>query len=392
MTDNNARNVNAEDIGAEDISIDNYVEETDSTAPVSDAMGEYIAGLRYYPMLHNKEEIQLKEKVEAGEAGAIILKSKGKGRKVTKTDVNRAIKEKGTYYTELWKTHKDDLQKNLVGLNDEELQNVIDEGGAAKNKMVTGALRYVIKISKPYFKRTASMSQMDIVQEGNIGLIAGIDHYDYKTGNALLTCATMWIKQRIERSIETNDKTIRQPVYATRLSKQILSFKAEYYAKHNCYPSDDEIKNHFDITDETFSVINANMRDIISLNTTISPDDDGESELMNFIPDSTGSPESAFISNAFSEEVLRLLNTGDFNERERMIFCMRYGLNESQSSYTLEEIGQVFGVTRERIRQIEVTVIRKLRNKLVKQQFRSGNNEGGLTAGEMYKATAAAWM
>lgn len=230
---------------------------------------------------------------------------------------------------------------------------------SAKSEMITRNLRLVVSIARRY--HCNSMPLMDIIQEGNLGLMKAVDMYDPDKGYRFSTYATWWIRQSITRSICDKARLIRLPVHVNEKIYQIKKFKKEYYDNYQRYPSDSEICSELNISSETLLQVHLLDGSMASLNSTIGDDDD--TELEELIKDENSQNiESEVINLCLSEDIANVLETV-LTEKEAEIIKLRFGLgnNINSGSLTLEECGRLYGCTRERIRQIESKALRKLK-------------------------------
>lgn len=303
------------------------VEKIDLSVPegtnIEDPVRMYLKEIGKVPLLSADEEIVLAKKMEAGDAAQYQLDELG-----------------------------DDIEEDQRA----SLQELIDEGDYAKKKLAEANLRLVVSIAKRYVGR--GMLFLDLIQEGNLGLIKAVEKFDYSKGYKFSTYATWWIRQAITRAIADQARTIRIPVHMVETINKLIRVSRQLLQELGREPSPEEIAQEMDIPVERVREILKISQEPVSLETPIGEEED--SHLGDFIQDeNVPVPADAAAFTLLKEQLEEVLDT--LTEREQKVLKLRFGLDDGRAR-TLEEVGKEFNVTRERIRQIEAKALRKLRH------------------------------
>ncbi len=313
------------------------VEKIDLSVPegvsVEDPVRMYLKEIGKVPLLSADEEIELAQNMEDG-AVAIEKINVLKGR------LDGASEEEKAEIKEEIKT----------------LQRDVDKGADAKKRLAEANLRLVVSIAKRYVGR--GMLFLDLIQEGNLGLIKAVEKFDYKKGYKFSTYATWWIRQAITRAIADQARTIRIPVHMVETINKLIRVSRQLLQELGREPSPEEIAKEMSMPVDRVREILKISQEPVSLETPIGEEED--SHLGDFIKDDNGPvPADAAAFTLLKEQLEEVLGT--LTEREQKVLTLRFGLEDGRAR-TLEEVGKEFNVTRERIRQIEAKALRKLRH------------------------------
>ena len=282
---------------------------------------------------------------------------------IEQTDVDISLSTDGVAIDDPVKIYLKEIGNVKLLTSEEEIQlaesmasNNEKEASKARKRLAEANLRLVVSIAKRYVGR--GMSFLDLIQEGNMGLIKAVEKFDYTKGFKFSTYATWWIRQAITRAIADQARTIRIPVHMVETITKVKKASSQLLHKNGHDPSPEEIAEELDMSVDRVREIIRIAQDPVSLETPIGEEED--SHLGDFIPDDDApAPAEAASLVLLKEQINQVLST--LTEREEQVLRLRFGLEDGRSR-TLEEVGKKFNVTRERIRQIEAKALRKLRH------------------------------
>ena len=289
----------------------------------ADPVKDYLKQIGRVPLLNARQEVELAKRIEAGLFAEDKLA---------------------------------DGSRNLCADARIDLQQVAEDGRKAKDHLLEANLRLVVSLARRYTGR--GMLFLDLIQEGNLGLIRGVEKFDYTKGYKFSTYATWWIRQAITRAMAEQARTIRLPVHVVEALGRLARVRRQMLQDLGREPTPEELAVELDMTPEKVIEVQKYGREPISLHTPLG--EDGDSEFGDLIEDSEAiQPGEAVSFTLLQEQLHSVLDT--LSEREAGVVSMRFGLTDGQPK-TLDEIGKVYGVTRERIRQIESKTMSKLRH------------------------------
>jgi len=324
--------------------------------------------LKYFPLIEG--DINLLEKIYDALAEVNIVIVESGDLLLTQKEITSKELEESTRFSydeglsDNVQSYLREIGKTSLLTSEEEkiLAKKAEQGDEqARQKMIEANLRLVVSIAKRYIGRSANMSFLDLIQEGNIGLSKAVDKFDYKRGFKFSTYATWWIRQAITRALADQGRTIRIPVHTVEIITKYLKTRKILAQSLGREPLPEEIaKEMGKKIDEVLYLMRVS-RDTYSLNQPMG-DEEGTSEFGDFVPDKKNPPPDIHTTwKILKDQIREILEDKSFTQREREIIKMRFGL-ENGFSHTLEEVGKEFGVTRERIRQIEAKSLEKIRD------------------------------
>jgi len=296
-------------------------EDLDAQGPSADLVRVYLNGIGRTALLTAEQEVELAKRIEAG----------------------------------VFAAHKLETGNRLSAQRKADLRAVIRGGNSARNHLLVANLRLVVSLAKRYTGR--GMPLLDLIQEGNLGLIRAVEKFDYTKGFKFSTYATWWIRQAISRGMADQGRTIRLPVHLVEQVNKLSRLKRELHQQLGRDATMAELAEESGIPEEKIADLLDHARDPVSLDMPVGSDE--EAPLGDFIEDSEStSAEAQVVAGFMHEDINKVLRTLD--EREQSVVRLRYGLDDGRPR-TLDEIGRVFGISRERVRQIERDSMAKLR-------------------------------
>jgi len=294
-----------------------------------DSISLYLNEMDRVPLLSREEEVQLSKLIEAGSAA--------RQRMLDIEDPNEI----------------------------EALKETVKNGKDAREHLIKANIRLVVNIAKKY--RRYSSSFLDLIQAGNVGLIRAVDKFDYKRGNRFSTYATWWIRRSVLRHLNQKERTIRLPNYLSTRIRKILAARKELTVKLSRQPTMKEISEIVNLPPDDVEKLLGYARRTVSLDQPVG--EDGDSDLQSYIENKNApNPFIEVRQSLLVEDLISAID--DLSEREASILKLRFGLN-GERKHTLKELGELFGITRERIRQIQKGALRKLRHPIYRSKLRN---------------------
>ena len=320
-TDSPVITVPAQRRASQELDQEPFVEDLDGPSPAADLVRVYLNGIGKRALLTAAQEVELAKRIEAG----------------------------------VFANHMLDTEAELTGERAADLRALVRDGARARNHLLEANLRLVVSLAKRYTGR--GMPLLDLIQEGNLGLIRAVEKFDYAKGFKFSTYATWWIRQAITRGMADQARTIRLPVHLVEQVNKIARVKRELHQRLGRDATHAEIAEESGLPEEKIADLLDHSRDPVSLDMPVGSEE--EAPLGDFIEDGEATDaETTVISHLLHDDLRRVLATLD--DREQSVIRMRYGLDDGQPR-TLDQIGRSFKLSRERVRQIEREVMAKLR-------------------------------
>lgn len=332
-----------------------------SDALLGDSVRLYLREIGQVPLLSPEKEKRLAREISAGEYAKSIMAQTAPDAQREALDLDAVVAAGGpaaepaeALIRVLW-TAPEALETPLHG-HRVNLQRVVEQGEKARREMAAANLRLVVSIAKRY--RDRGLPLLDLIQEGSLGLLRAIEKFDVDKGYKFSTYATWWIKQALSRALADQSRLVRLPVHLGETLNRIQAARRQLTQSLGREPNDAELADMLSMTEEKLRELRRTAQDPVSLATPVG--EEADSTLADFIPDPHAlDADDAAASGMLRDQIATALE--QLTERERKVLELRYGLSDGQPR-TLEEVGKAFGVTRERVRQIEVKALRKLRH------------------------------
>lgn len=344
-------------IEQEEVDTDGDLDSGMDSVNIEDPVRMYLKEIGKVPLLTAQEEVAIAKRMENGDIAQKMLDTLFKD--VEDGDTSRVTSREELEHflrSDEQRAEMDEKLPILVGRNKGELKEVVADGEEARKKLAEANLRLVVSIAKRYVGR--GMLFLDLIQEGNLGLIKAVEKFDFRKGFKFSTYATWWIRQAITRAIADQARTIRIPVHMVETINKLVRISRQLLQELGREPSPEEIADRMGIPVERVREIIKISQEPVSLETPIGEEED--SHLGDFIQDdNVPVPAEAAAYTLLKEQLQEVLGT--LTEREQKVLRLRFGLDDGRAR-TLEEVGREFNVTRERIRQIEAKALRKLRH------------------------------
>lgn len=320
---------------------------------LEDPVRMYLKEIGKVPLLSAEDEVNYACQMENGIIAQEIIDEYYKD--LPKNDTSTLVSDE-MFESKVAKAMRDEKREEFIGNTRKDLNKKVFKGEEAKKKLAEANLRLVVSIAKRYVGR--GMLFLDLIQEGNLGLIKAVEKFDYRKGFKFSTYATWWIRQAITRAIADQARTIRIPVHMVETINKLVRVSRQLLQELGREPSPEEIAEEMEMPVERVREIQKISQEPVSLETPVGEEED--SHLGDFIQDdNVPVPAEAAASTLLKEQLSDVLGT--LTDREQKVLRLRFGMDDGRAR-TLEEVGKEFAVTRERIRQIEAKALRKLRH------------------------------
>jgi len=316
--------------------------------------------LEYFPNIQDNLDI-LEKIYEKLETAGIEIQSVANKWELTEEEIKKYFKEGNEELLDATQKYLLDIGKYplLTPQEEKELAKKAAQGDMeARERLIKSNLRLVVSIAKKYIGKSKNLTLLDLIQEGNIGLAKAVEKFDWRRGLKFSTYATYWIRQAITRALSDQARTVRLPVHIIETLYKLNKVKKRLSAVLHRDPTPEELATEIGFPTQKVQKLLKYLQDVVSLETPIG--EEGDSLLKELLPDVNAvSPEKYASLVVLKEQLKRAIQ--DLSPKERKIISLRYGL-EDGIEHTLEEIGKIFGITRERVRQIETMALEKLKH------------------------------